>query len=102
MTSRRRWMGREAFARAVCLEIAFAIFVSRAGFGFLEGLEITVWDAANPSAFPVLDLDQLRRQAHRRHADDDVETSAVADDCSDLEHGRMRTPTGCSTAPSAT
>ncbi len=56
---------------------------SRSSFGgsFLDQLEITVWHAANASAFPVLDLDELRR-----HADDDVETSPVADDCSDLEH----------------
>jgi hypothetical protein len=34
----------------------------------------------------------LRRRAHRRHANDDVETSPVDDDCSNFEHGRMRTP----------
>ena len=49
------------------------------------------------SAFAVLELDELRRRAHRGHADDDVETSPVADDCSNFEHGRMRTPTGCTT-----
>jgi hypothetical protein len=87
---------------AACLEIALAVVLSKALFRLLEELEISVWDAANPSAFPVLDLHELRRHAHRRHADDDVETSSVADDCSDFEHGRMRTPTGCTTAPSAT
>ncbi len=86
---------------AACSEVALAVVLSRALFRFLEELEITGWDAANPSAFPVLELDELRRHAHRRHADDDVETSPVADDCSDFEHGRMRTPTGCTTAPSA-
>jgi hypothetical protein len=65
---------------------------------FVEELEITGWDAANPTAFPVLELDELRGHAHRRHADDDVETSPVADDCSDFEHGRVRTPTGCTTS----
>ena len=87
---------------AACLEIALAVVPSKALFRLLEELEISVWDAANPSAFPVLDLHELRRHAHRRHADDDVETSSVADDCSDFEHGRMGTPTGCTTALSAT
>jgi hypothetical protein len=76
---------------AACLEVALAVVLSKELFRFLEELEITGWDAANPSAFPVLDLDELRRHAHRGHADDDVETSPVADDCSDFEHGRMRT-----------
>jgi len=87
---------------AACLEVALAVVLSKALFRFLEELRITGWDAANPSAFPVLELDELRRRAHRRHADDDVVTSPVADDCSKFDHGRMRTPTGCTTSPSAT
>jgi hypothetical protein len=86
----------------VCLEVALAFVFSKALVRFLEGLKITAWDAANPSAFAVLELDELRRRAHRGHADDDVKTSPVADDCSNFEHGRMRTPTGCTTSPSAT
>jgi hypothetical protein len=80
--------------RAACLEVASAVVFSKSLFRFLEQLEITGWDAANPTGFPVLDLDELRRHTHRRHADDDVETSLVADDCSDFEHGRTRTPQG--------
>jgi hypothetical protein len=87
---------------AACLEVALASVLSKVLFSFLEELEITGWDAANPSAFPVLELDEARGHAHRRHADDDVETSPVADDDSDFEHGRMRTPIGCTTSPSAT
>ena len=86
----------------VCLEVALGVVLSKALFGFLEELRITVWDAANPSAFAVLELDELRRRAHRRHTDDDVGTSPVDDDCSNFEHSRMRTPTGCTTSPSAT
>jgi len=87
---------------AVRLEAVLAVVLSKALFRFLEELKIIGWDAANPSAFAVLELDELRRRAHRRHTDDDVETSPVADDCSNFEHGRMRTPTGCTTSPSAT
>ena len=85
---------------AACSEVALVVVLSKALF--VEELEIAGWDAANPTAFPVLELDELRGHAHRRHADDDVETSPVADDCSDFEHGRVRTPTGCTTSPSAT
>src|SRR5712692_55793 len=87
---------------AACLEVALASVLSKVLFSFLEELKITVWHAANPSAFLVLELDELSGHANRRHADDDVETSPVADDCSDFEHGRMRTPIGCTTSPSAT
>ena len=79
----------------MCLEVALAFVISKALVRFLERLKITVWDAANPSAFAVLELDELRRRAHRGHADDDVETSSVADDCSDLEHGHRYTPKTC-------
>ncbi len=88
-------------ARA-CSQVARAVVLSRVLFRLLEELEISGGRAADPSAFAVLDLDELRRRAHRRHADDDVETSPVADDCSDFEHGRMRTPTRCTTSASAT
>jgi hypothetical protein len=87
---------------AACSEVALAVVLLKVLFSFFDELEITGWDAANPSAFLVLELDELRGHAHRCHADDDVETSPVADDCSDFEHGRMRTPIGCTTAPSAT
>jgi hypothetical protein len=86
----------------MCLEVALAFVISKALVRFLEELKITVWDAANPSAFAILEFHELRRRAHWRHADDDVETSPVADDCSDFEHGRMCTPIGCTTSPSAT
>lgn len=76
----------------MCLEVALTVVLSKTLFTFLEELKITVWDAANPSAFAVLELNELRRRAHRRHTDDDVETSPVDDDCSNFEHGRMRTP----------
>jgi hypothetical protein len=93
---------RKAAISAACSQVALAFVLSTARFRFLEQLEISGGHAANPSAFPVFDLDQLRRHAHRRHADNDVETSPIADDCSDFEHGRMRTPTGCTTSASAT
>ncbi len=101
---RRRQVAKEpkTTSSAACSEVALAVVVSKAPFRFLEELEISVRYAANPSAFPILDLDELRRHAHRRHPDDDVETSPVADDGSDLEHGRCARATGCTTAPSAT
>ncbi len=68
--------------------VGVAVVLLNALFRLPEGLEVTVWDAANPFAFGVLELDELRRHAHRRHADDDIQTSPVADDCSDPEHGR--------------
>ena len=101
-----RASGREGVSQkslgAACLEVALAGVLSKVLFSFLEELEITVWHAANPSAFLVLELDELRGHAHRRQADDDVETSPVADDCSDFEHGRVRMPIGCTTSLSAT
>ena len=72
--------------------VVLAVVLLNALFRLLEALEVTLWDAANPSAFAVLDLDELRRHADRRQADDDIQTSPVADDCSDPEHGRTRTP----------
>jgi hypothetical protein len=75
--------------------VVLAVVLLNALFRLLEELEVTVWDAANPSAFAVLDLDELRRHAHRRHADDDIQPSPVADDCSDPESWRKRDEDRC-------
>src|SRR6266536_310699 len=72
--------------------VVLAVVLLNALLRLPEELEVTVSDAANPSAFAVLELDELRRHAHRRHADDDIQTSPLADDRSDPEHGRTRTP----------
>jgi hypothetical protein len=45
---------------AACSEVVLAVVLSKVLFSFFEELEITGWDAANPSAFPVLELDELR------------------------------------------
>ena len=55
-------------ATSACLEVALAVVLSKVLFSFLEELEITGWHAANPSAFLVLELDELRGHANRRHA----------------------------------
>ncbi len=101
----RHWSPRRAQKpeiSAACSPVAVAFVLSRTLLRFLERFEISEGHAADPSALPVLDLDELRRHAHRCHADDDVETSPVADDCSEFEHSRMRTPTRRTTSASAT
>ncbi len=50
---------------AACSEVVLTIVLSKALFSFFDKLEITGWHAANPSAFPVLELDELRGHAHR-------------------------------------
>jgi len=68
---------------------------------FDDELEIIPSHSADAPALGVLELDQRRRDAHRRHPDDDMEAPSVADDCSDLEHGHKHAPNACASKESA-
>jgi hypothetical protein len=68
---------------------------------FDDELGIVPSYSADAPALRVLELEDRRRDAHRRCADDDMEAPSVADDCSDLEHGRRHTPNACAGKESA-
>ncbi len=68
---------------------------------FDDELGIIPSHSADAPALDVLELDQRRRDAHRRDADDDMEAPSVADDRSDLEHSRKHAPNACASKESA-
>ncbi len=68
---------------------------------FDDELGIIPSHSADAPALGVLELDQRRRDAHRRDADDDMEAPSVADDCSDLEHSHKHAPNACASKESA-
>jgi len=68
---------------------------------FDDELGIVPSYSADAPALGVLELEDRRRDAHRRCADDDMEAPSVADDCSDLEHGHRHTPNACAGKESA-
>jgi hypothetical protein len=68
---------------------------------FDDELGIVPSYSTDAPALGVLELEDRRRDAHRRCADDDMEAPSVADDCSDLEHGHRHTPNACAGKESA-
>jgi hypothetical protein len=79
-----------------------SVVVGRKAFRWFDDeLGIVPSYSADAPALGVLEFEQRRRDAHRRHADDDMEAPSVPDDCSDLEHGHRHTPNACAYRESA-